>query len=127
MKKRSSHRPEQVAETIRQVVAEALAQDVRDPRVSRVTVTSVRVTGDLGHARINVVVGEGVDPERAMEGLTSAAKFLRARVARALSTRLVPELEFELDRGAEHAQRMNALFSSLREEGSSSDDGRSAH
>ena len=127
MKKRSSHRPEQGAETIRQVVAEALAQDVRDPRVSRVTITSVRVTGDLGHARINVVVGEGVDPERAMEGLTSAAGFLRARVARALSTRLVPELEFELDRGAEHAQRMNALLSSLREEGSSSDDGRSAH
>ena len=126
MKKRSSHRPEQVAETIRQVVAEALAQDVRDPRVSRVTITSVRVTGDLGHARISVVLGDGVDADRAMEGLVSAAGFLRARVARALSTRLVPELAFELDRGAEHAQKMNELFASLREEGSPPD-GRSAH
>lgn len=117
MKKRSSHRPEQVAETIRQVVAEALAQDVRDPRVERVTVIGVRVTGDLGHARVSVVLGEGVEAERAMEGLTSAAGFLRGRVARALSTRIVPELEFVLDRGAEHAQRMNELFASLREEG----------
>jgi ribosome-binding factor A len=117
VKKRSSHRPEQVAETIRQVVAEALAQDVRDPRVERVTVIGVRVTGDLGHARVSVVLGEGVEAERAMEGLTSAAGFLRGRVARALSTRIVPELEFVLDRGAEHAQRMNELFASLREEG----------
>jgi ribosome-binding factor A len=68
VKKRSSHRPEQVAETIRQVVAEALAQDVRDPRVERVTVIGVRVTGDLGHARVSVVLGEGVEAERAMEG-----------------------------------------------------------
>ena len=125
MKKRSSHRPEQVAETIRQVVAQALAQDVRDPRVERVTVTGVRVTGDLGHARISVVLGEGVEADRAMDGLTSAAGFLRGRVARALSTRIVPELEFVLDRGAEHAQRMNELFASLREEGSPPD-GRTA-
>lgn len=125
MKKRSSHRPEQVAETIRQVVAEALSQDVRDPRVARVTITSVRVTGDLGHARISVVLGDGVDAERAMEGLESAAGFLRGRVARALSTRIVPELGFELDRGAEHAQRMNALLASLREEGNPPD-GRTA-
>jgi ribosome-binding factor A len=125
VKKRSSYRPEQVAETIRQVVAGALSQDVRDPRVARVTVTSVRVTGDLGHARISVLLGDGVDAERAMEGLESATGFLRGRVARALPTRIVPELEFELDRGAEHAQRMNALLASLREEGTPPD-GRTA-
>jgi ribosome-binding factor A len=126
MKKKSSHRPEQVAETIRHVVAGALSQDVRDPRVERVTITQVQVTGDLGHARISVVVGEGVDAERAMEGLASASGFLRGRVAQALSTRIVPELNFVLDRGAEYAQKMNALFASLREEGSPPD-GRSAH
>jgi ribosome-binding factor A len=125
MKKRSSHRPEQVAETIRQVVAEALAHEVRDPRVARVTVTSVRVTGDLGHARVSVVLGEGADADRSMEGLASAAGFLRGRVAKALSTRVVPELEFVLDRGAEHAQRINEIFASLREEGTPPD-GRTA-
>jgi ribosome-binding factor A len=117
--KRASHRPEQVAETIRQVVADALMRDVRDPRLGRVTVTGVTVSGDLAHARILVVVG-GEDAalrDRTLEGLASAAGFLRSRVARALATRTVPELAFELDRGAEHAARMEALLASLRREG----------
>lgn len=125
MVKRVSHRPGQVAETIRQVVAEALAQEVRDPRIARVTVTGVQVSGDLGHARISVVTGEGVDAGRALDGLRRATGFLRSRVARVLSTRIVPELEFVLDRGAEHAQRIDALLASLREEGLPPD-GRSA-
>ncbi len=114
--KRSSHRPEQVAETIRQVVTEALARDARDPRLGRLTVTSVSVTNDLSHARVLVLTGPDEDDKtRALEGLRSATGFLRSRVARALSTRVTPELAFELDRGLEHAQRIDALLASLRE------------
>jgi ribosome-binding factor A len=114
--KRSSHRPEQVAETIRQVIAEALAREVRDPRVGRVTVTRVDVTSDLSHAKVWVLAaGEGEERDRALEGLASAAGFLRSRVAKALTTRIVPELVFEADRGLEHAQRINALLASLRQ------------
>lgn len=114
---RSSHRPEQVAEIIRQVVSEALMHEVRDPRIGRVTITGVTATGDLSRARIRYVVAE--DPEgeaqrRAADGLASASGFLRGRVARSLATRIVPELVFELDRGAEHAARMEALLASLR-------------
>jgi len=113
--KRSSHRPEQVAETIRQVIAEALAREIRDPRVGRVTVTGVQVSKDLSHARVRVAVG-GDDEEktRAMAGLVSASGFLRSRVARELATRITPELAFELDRGVEHALRIEALLASLR-------------
>ena len=48
----SSRRPEQVAETLRQVITDALAREVRDPRVGFVTVTGVLVTNELSHARI---------------------------------------------------------------------------
>lgn len=115
--KRSSHRPEQVAETIRQVITEALARDIRDPRVGRLTITSVTVSPDLGHARV-LVLAAGDDDERArsLEGIQSAAGFLRRRVAGALATRVTPELAFELDRGLEHAQRIDALLASLRQE-----------
>jgi ribosome-binding factor A len=112
--KRASHRPEQVAETVRQVIAEVLARDVRDPRVQRVTVTGVRVSADLSHATVRVVVGEGSEPERALEGLESAAGYLRSRVAKTLTTRVVPELAFEIDRGLEQAHRIDALLNSLR-------------
>jgi ribosome-binding factor A len=115
--KRTSHRPEQVAETVRQVVADALTREVRDPRVSRVTITGVSVTADLSRAEVRVIVGEGTEPERALEGLRSAAGFLRSRVAKALTTRVVPELVFELDRGLEHARRIDTLLASLRRPG----------
>ncbi len=115
--KGSSRRPEQVAETLRQVVADALARDVRDPRVGFVTVTGVLVTNELSHARVMVSVpGDEATKARALEGLESAAGFLRSRAARALTTRTVPELHFELDRGLEHASRINELLEGLRRE-----------
>ena len=115
--KSSSRRPEQVAATLRQVITEALARDVRDPRVGFVTVTDVLVTNELSHARILVSVpGDEAAQQRGLEGLESAAGFLRSRAARALTTRTVPELHFELDRGLQHAARINELLEGLRRE-----------
>ena len=116
--KGSSRRPEQVGETLRQVIADALTREIRDPRVGFVTVTAVLVTNDLSHARVMVgVSGEEPDKTRALEGLQSAAGFLRSRAARALTTRSVPELHFELDRGLEHAARISELLNVIRREG----------
>lgn len=115
--KGSSRRPVQMAETLRQVITETLAREVRDPRVGFVTVTAVLVTNDLSHARVLVSVpGEEGEKTRAIEGLQSAAGFLRSRAARTLTTRTVPELHFELDRGLEHAVRINELLNSIRRE-----------
>jgi ribosome-binding factor A len=116
-KSSSRRRPEQVAETLRQVIAEGLTRDVRDPRIGFVTVTGVLVTPDLSHARIMVSVpGDDAVQARALDGLASAAGFLRSRAARALSTRIVPELHFELDKGLQHAARINELLEDLRRE-----------
>jgi ribosome-binding factor A len=115
--KGSNRRPEQVAETVRQVVTDALLREIRDPRVGLVTVTGVRVSGDLSVARVAVAVpGEEADRERALEGLQSAAGFLRSKCAKVLTTRIVPELRFELDRGIEHAARINQLLAEVRGE-----------
>jgi ribosome-binding factor A len=106
-----------MAETLRQVVTDSLAREIRDPRVGFVTVTAVLVSGDLSHARVMVSVpGEDADKSRAIEGLQSAAGFLRSRAARALTTRTVPELHFELDRGLEHAARINELLNTIKRE-----------
>jgi ribosome-binding factor A len=111
-----SRRPDQVAETVRQAITDALARgEVRDPRVGLVTVIEVRVTGDLGHARVLVAIaGDEAERQRALEGLRSAAGFLRTKAARTLSTRTVPELHFELDRGLENAARIDALLGELK-------------
>src|SRR5262245_16121013 len=102
-----SHRPERVGELIRETIAEFLTTNVRDPRIGFVTVTGVQVSADLGHATVHVsVMGSEEEKDRSLEGLASAARFLRGRLARDLKMRTSPEIHFRLDRGIEHAQRI---------------------
>lgn len=116
--KGASRRPEQVAETVRSIVATALTTEIRDPRIGFTTVSRVQVTPDLSHAKIAVAV-HGDEPEaraKALEGLKSCAGFLRSKVAKALSTRVVPELHFVIDDGLAHAARINEILAGLRDE-----------
>ena len=117
MIRRASHRPGRVAEAIRQTVAAFLTKNVRDPRVGFVTVTGVLVSPDLAHARVRVsVMGNEEEKGKSLEGLTSAARFLRGELARELTLRVTPELTFELDRGLEHAQRIDRVLRDLKED-----------
>jgi ribosome-binding factor A len=117
MRSAPRRRPEQVGEVIRQVIAELLLREVRDPRIGLVTVTGVRVSPDLAQARVAVLVhGDPAQQAEALEGLRSAAGFLRSRIARSLETRTPPDLEFEVDRGVEHAARIDRLLADLRRE-----------
>ncbi|HEU5261467.1 MAG TPA: 30S ribosome-binding factor RbfA [Gemmatimonadales bacterium] len=117
MMRRPSHRPERVAEVIRQTVAEFLTSNVRDPRIGFVTVTAVEVSADLAHARVRVsVMGSDAEKAKSLEGLESAARFLRAQLARELHLRVTPELRFELDRGLEHALRIDQVLKRLKED-----------
>ncbi len=108
-------RPDQVGELVRQVVAETLLRDVRDPRIRMVTVTGADVSPDLSHARVFVVVhGEPAEREAVMAGLANAAGFFRSRLARVMATRVTPEIHFAADRGVEHAARIDAILAGLR-------------
>jgi len=111
-----SHRPERVGELIRETIAEFLTTNVRDPRIGFVTVTGVQVSADLGHATVHVsVMGSEEEKDRSLEGLASAARFLRGRLARDLKMRTSPEIHFRLDRGIEHAQRIDQVLKELKE------------
>ena len=81
-------RMRRVDEAIRQVIGDAVAGDLKDPRVGFVTVTDVRTSADLRHARVYVsVLGRAGGPsdaserEATLEGLRSAHGFLQARLA----------------------------------------------
>jgi ribosome-binding factor A len=115
--KGSKRRPGQIGEIVRQVLAEAIGREVRDPRIGFVTVTRVDVSGDLSHAQVYVMAqGDEAERQKALEGLQSAAGFLRGKIAKALATRTIPELHFFLDRGLEHAARINAVLADLKRE-----------
>jgi ribosome-binding factor A len=114
--KRRSHRPERVSEIIRAAVGVFLTGHVRDPRIGFVTVTGVEVSPDLSHANVRVsVMGSDEEKAKSLEGLASAARFLRAQLSKELSLRTSPELHFHLDRGIEHAQHIDRVLKELKE------------
>jgi len=118
MKRSSRHRPERLAALVQETLAEALTTSLKDPRVGFVTITSVRVTPDGQLATIRVsVLGSEEDKGRAVAGLEHARGYLRTYLAERLNLRVVPELRFELDRGIEHAQRIDALLDEIRRDG----------
>jgi ribosome-binding factor A len=109
------HRPERVAALIHETLAAAVSSLLKDPRVGFVTVTGVTVTPDIAHAEVRVsVLGSDEEKAEAMVGLGSATGFLRTHLARTLTLRTAPELHFVLDRGIEHAQRIDRLLNDIK-------------
>lgn len=119
-----SKRIARLNEQLKREIAELVRTDVRDPRVGLVSVTAVKVTSDLGHARV-FVRALGGDAERAecLEGLSAAAPFLRRALGQLLHVRKVPELHFEEDRTLEHARRIEALLAEVLPAGGADDEG----
>lgn len=118
MKRAPHHRPERLAALVQETLASAITTDLKDPRVGFVTITAVRVTPDGQHATVRVsVLGTDEEKARALDGLAHARGFLRTRLAGALDLRVTPELHFELDRGLEHAQRIDQLLDRIRRDG----------
>src|SRR4029079_14757817 len=96
---------------MRQVLGDALAQDLKDPRVGFVTVTDVKTSPDLRHARVYVsVLGDEPAQQATLDGLRSPDGFLQARVAGELRLKRTPELTFELDHTAERAARLEEIL-----------------
>jgi ribosome-binding factor A len=107
----SSDRMRRVDEAIRQVIGDALASDLKDPRVGFVTVTDVRTSADLSHARVYVsVLGEQQTREDSLSGLCSAHGYLQSRIARELHLKRTPTLEFSYDDTTDRAMRLDALI-----------------
>jgi ribosome-binding factor A len=111
----ASNRALKVADRIREVVAMALETRVKDPRLGFITLTDVRVTGDLQQASIfYTVLGDQAARESTAAALNSAKGLLRAEVGRALGLRITPTLEFFLDGLQESASAMNELISEVK-------------
>jgi len=106
-----------VDEAVRQVIGDAVASELKDPRVGFVTVTDVRTSPDLRHARVYVsVLGAAGRPsapeerEATLEGLRSAHGFLQGRVAGELRLKRTPTLDFVYDDTTDRAMRLEELI-----------------
>ena len=109
-----THRLARVAEVVREVAAETILFEVRDPRVKNVTVTRAEVAADLQHAKVFVsVMGSEKEQALAMHGLKNAAGFVQSKLAKRLETRFLPVIIFVVDEGVKKSVEVARL---LREE-----------
>lgn len=106
-----TERMRRVDEAVREVLGDALAKDLKDPRIGFVTVTDVKTSPDLRHARVYVsVLGTADEQNDTIAGLKSAHGFLQRKISAELRLKNTPELDFFLDETAETGARIDQLI-----------------
>ena len=111
-----------VASQLQRALNDLLHGDVKDPRLQGVSVTEVRVSGDIRVARVFFsTLDPDADPEPVFAALERASGFLRSRVARLLRFRHTPELRFSRDEGSRRGLELTRLIDAATE-GSTGDE-----
>ena len=107
----SSRRVLKAAQAIREVVSMAIIAELKDPRISDVTVTFVEVSADLRHSKVHVsVMGDETKQRLCLKGLQSAAGYLQKKIGDRIDTRYTPRIKFELDKGLENSMRVTKIL-----------------
>lgn len=107
----SKVRQNRVGDQVRVELADLLLSSVKDPRVGFATVTEVRMSPDLRHARVYVsVLGDEEAEARTLAALGGMTGFLRHEIGRRIRLRHVPEIEFVADHTLKHSERIEQLL-----------------
>lgn len=106
-------RKDRVAGLIREVISDIVTRRIKDPRVRGITITDVRMSGDLKSARVyfsSLTDGKAEDHQ---QGLDSAQGFIRRELRRELDLKYIPELSFFYDTAFDHSFRINQILREL--------------
>ena len=108
----AGHRHERVAEEIRHELGVMVAGELKDPRIEGlITITEVRVTPDLKHARVYVsVMGSEAEQKSTIRGLQAASGYIRHELTERIQLRRAPDVHFVLDHADEYSQRIEDLL-----------------
>ncbi|TFB48393.1 30S ribosome-binding factor RbfA [Cryobacterium tagatosivorans] len=109
-------RARKMADRIKVIVAKRLERGLRDPRLGFVTITDVKVTGDLQHASVfYTVYGNEEERKDSAAALKAATGMLRSEVGKNITARLTPSLEFIADAIPENAALIDDLLREARD------------
>lgn len=111
-------RIDRIEEQFRIEMSEIIEREIQDPRIGLATVTRVKVSPDLRHARVFVtVLGDAEQRKKSLEGLRSAAGYARRSLGKRLHhLRRIPELTFDYDEGLEKGMRIEELLDQIKHE-----------
>ena len=109
--KRHSQRAQKVGDQIQRELADLIANEVKDPRVGRITITHVDVTADMSHATVHFTHLAGKEhAKEAVAALSRTAGFLRRELSHRLDLYSVPQLHFAYDDSIESGMRLSQLI-----------------
>lgn len=112
-------RAERVADLLQREIADLVFRRVKDPRVTGVTVTTVRVSDDLQMARVFFsLMGRTTEEEKkgVLEGLNRAKGFMRQELGKRLRLRFVPQLVFQYDDSFDYGDKIERLLKELEKD-----------
>jgi len=110
-------RTERVRHQLQREIAMILQREIKDPRVSMVTVSDVEVSRDLAYAKVFVTFFQD-EPEQvkqALKVLNEASGFIRSLLGKRIKARIVPQLKFQHDASLNEGIRMGKLVAEARE------------
>ncbi len=112
----NEQRARRLADRIQVIVAEMLERRIKDPRLGFVTVTDVRVTGDLREATVfYTVMGDQAEQEATAQALASATGVIRSEVGKQTGIKFTPTIAFVADAVPENAAHIEDLLRQARE------------
>lgn len=111
----SKQRARRVSEEIKKETSKIIRDNVKDPRVGFVTITSVVLTGDLSDAKIYFsVLGEQNSIEETIKALESARGYIRREIGRRIQLRHVPEIHFLYDHSIANGTHIDTLLAQIK-------------
>ncbi|EZP78082.1 ribosome-binding factor A [Parageobacillus genomosp. 1] len=110
-------RATRVGEQMKKELSDIIGRKLKDPRIGFVTVTDVRVTGDLQQAKVYItVLGDEEQRQNTLKGLEKAKGFIRSEIGQRIRLRKTPEIFFEIDESIEYGNRIERLIRQISTE-----------
>lgn len=118
-----SLRANRVGEQMKKELGDIIGRKIKDPRIGFVTVTDVRVTGDLQQAKVYIsVLGDEEKKEESLKALAKAKGFIRTEIGQRIRLRKTPEILFEIDEAFEYGNRIEHLLHEIKKDENHTED-----
>jgi ribosome-binding factor A len=115
-----SLRATRIGEQMKKELSDIIGRKLKDPRIGFVTVTDVRVTGDLQQAKVYItVLGDEEQRQNTLKGLAKAKGFIRSEIGQRIRLRKTPEIYFEIDESIDYGNRIESLIRKISQENTS--------
>ncbi len=110
-----SKRSERVGELLREEINEVIRREINNPKLGFITITQVKVTNDLQHAKVYYsVYGTEKDKKETSEILKASSSFIRRQIGGRVRLRYTPHIEFFYDRIPEDASHITDLLEKIK-------------